>query len=148
MHTSFVNDTLDFLYKGGRCIATELVIGSLLKIRPIIEVKADGILGIQKKVDGSRKKALDSLAPNFKHKLIQIDTRRVFIKHMLCQDDAMYLKERLLNLTRINELLITLAGSTIASHCRPNTIGILHMEKTRVEFTFLCSDKSHRFANF
>jgi len=130
VHTSFVIDTLDFLYKGGRCTALELVVGSLLKIRPIIEVKADGTLGIQKKVNGSRKKALDSLVLDFEHKLTQIDTRRVFITHTLCQDDAMYLKERLLNLTRIDELCITVAGSTISSHCGPNTIGILYLEKT------------------
>lgn len=127
--TSFVIDTLDYLYMGGRCSAMEHVVGSLLKIRPIIEVHHDGTLGIKEKVSGSRKKALDSLLLDFTKKLSTIDLHRVFITHTSCEKDANYLRDELLKLAPIEEVCISDASATIGSHCGPNTIGILFITK-------------------
>ncbi len=129
IHTSFVVDTLNYLHKGGRCSGTELLIGSLLKIRPVIEVRKDGTLGVLKKITGSRKKALNSMVEDFKTDLASVNRHRVFITHTLCDDDANYLKEELLKLGQFDEICLTVAGSTIASHCGPNTIGILYLIK-------------------
>ncbi len=129
VHTSFVIDTLNYLHKGGRCSGTELLIGSLLKIRPVIEVRSDGTLGVQKKISGSRKKALNSMVEDFKADLANIDNHRIFVTHTLCNDDAIFLKDELSKLGQFNEICITVAGSTIASHCGPNTIGILYLTK-------------------
>jgi fatty acid-binding protein DegV len=38
VRTSFVIDTMEYLYKGGRCTAIQAITGSLLKIHPIINV--------------------------------------------------------------------------------------------------------------
>lgn len=127
--TSFVIDTLDYIYMGGRCTVVQHVVGSLLKIRPIIEVFHDGTLGIKEKVNGSRKKALDTLLVSFKNKLPNIDLHRVFITHTFCEEDANYLKEELLKLAPIEEICLSTANATIASHCGPNTIGILSFSK-------------------
>jgi DegV family protein with EDD domain len=129
VNTSFVIDTLDYLYMGGRCTSMEHVMGSLLKIRPIIEVKPDGTMNVKEKVSGSRKKALDSLLDDFKNKLPNIDLGRVFITHATADPDSIYLKDELLKLAPIQEVSITNAGATISSHCGPNCIGILFMTK-------------------
>ena len=129
VNSSFVIDTLDYLFMGGRCSSMEHIMGSLLKIRPVIEVKPDGTLGVKEKVSGSRKKALDSLLNNFTRKLPEIDLSRVFITHAAADEDAVYLKEELLKLAAIKEICITNAGATISSHCGPNTIGILFLTK-------------------
>ena len=129
VHTSFVIDTLNYLHKGGRCSGTELLIGSLLKIRPVIEVRKDGSLGVQKKISGSRKKALDSLIVDFKSNLVNVNSHRIFITHTLCDTDAAYIKEEIARLGQFDEICTTVAGSTIASHCGPNTIGILYLTK-------------------
>jgi DegV family protein with EDD domain len=129
IRTSFVIDTLDYLYKGGRCSAIELLVGSILKIRPVIEVRADGTLGIKEKIGGSRKKALYSLIDDVRTKLSLIDPKRIFITHCACPEDAEFLLSELSGVDYFEELLITEAGSTIASHCGPKTIGILYMEK-------------------
>jgi DegV family protein with EDD domain len=126
VRTSFVIDTLDYLYKGGRCTAMENIIGSLLKIRPVIEVKADGTLGVKEKNRGTRKKALDSMMESFKKDLALIDPHRVFITHSGCEEDAQYLAVEVAKNLAIDELNITIAGATIASHCGPNTIGIIY----------------------
>lgn len=126
---SFVIDTLDYLYMGGRCSSMSHLIGSVLKIRPIIEVNKNGTLGVKTKVGGSRKKALKTLLDDFKSNVSNIDMQRVFITHTYCDDDANELKAELLKIAPIEEVCISYAGATIASHCGPNTIGILYFDK-------------------
>jgi len=129
VRTSFVVDTLEYVYMGGRCTAIQMIFGSLLKIRPILEVRSDGTLGIRDKIRGSRKSALDRLLTDFKDHLEEIDLHRVFVTHTSCEEDARYLASEVAKLAPIEELCITLAGSTIASHAGPRCIGILYMVK-------------------
>ncbi len=129
VRTSFVVDTLDYLYMGGRCSALQNIVGSLLKIRPVIEVRQDGTLGVREKLRGTRKRALEALLEDFKNNLPRIDLHRVFITHSGCESDAIYLKDGLNQLAEIENICITRAGATIASHCGPNTIGILYLTR-------------------
>lgn len=128
VRTAFMIDTLDYLYMGGRCSAMQNVIGSILKIRPLIEVK-DGAMGVREKARGSRKKVLNDLLLDFQKHVSEIDPRRVFITHSGCAEDAQYLSEEINKSLAIKELNITVAGATIASHCGPNTIGVLYLLK-------------------
>lgn len=125
LNVSFTIESLDYLYMGGRCSSMEHVVGSLLKIRPVIEVKPDGSMGVKTKIGGSRKKSLQFMLDEFERKLPDVDLHRVFITHTYCDKDADYLKSELLKLAPIEEVCITYAGTTIASHCGPDTIGIL-----------------------
>lgn len=129
VNSSFVIDTLDYLYMGGRCSSMEHVIGSILKIRPVIEVRKDGTLGVREKVSGSRKKGLNALLEHFAKHKDAIDPSRVFITHTVCPEDALYLRSEIEKILPIKEICITDAGATIASHCGPNTIGILFLTK-------------------
>jgi len=129
VHTSFVIDTLDYLRKGGRCSAMEHLAASLLRIRPVIEVRKDGTLGVREKLGGSRKKALLSLVDEMLSHGQELDPQRVFITHCACVEDAQFLKTEIETLNLFGEILITEAGTTIASHCGPKTIGILYMTK-------------------
>lgn len=127
IHTSFTIDTLDYLYKGGRCSAMQSIVGSLLHIRPIIEVRKDGTMGVKEKIGGARKRALLSMVDDFKSLLPDIDLHRVFITHTGCDADARFLEAELRKLAPIEEICFTYAGATVASHCGPDTIGILYI---------------------
>ncbi len=127
--TAFVIDTMEYLHKGGRCTGLQAIVGSMLQIRPIIHVQPDGTLGVLDKVRGGRKKALDALLTRFIADLPQIDPNRVFVTHSGCEADAVYLVEAIKEHTQIEKVFITVAGATIASHCGPNTIGILYITK-------------------
>jgi DegV family protein with EDD domain len=127
VRTSFIVDNLDYLHKGGRCSAVENIMGSLLNIRPVIGVRSDGTLGLKGKTRGSRKKALRFLLDDFDENLAQMNLERVFVTHTGCDDDAAFLRDELLKMAPITEVLITYAGSVIASHCGPDTIGLLYL---------------------
>ncbi len=129
VRTAFIIDTLEYLYMGGRCSAMQNVMSSLLQIRPVIECRPDGTLGIQSKVRGTRKKALASLVESFRKNLEKVDLHRVFITHTGCDEDAQAVSAEIANLAPIQEICITYAGATVASHCGPNTLGIIYLEK-------------------
>jgi DegV family protein with EDD domain len=126
---SFMIDTMEYLYKGGRCSALQSIFGSMLKIHPIIEMLPDGTLGVKDKAYGSRKKSMNLLLQDFEKHLDELDPRRVFITHTSSDEDAKYLKEEIERIAHPREVLITRAGSVISSHCGPGTIGILYMVK-------------------
>lgn len=129
VRTSFIIDTMEYLYKGGRCTALQAIFGSVLKIRPVIEVRQDGTLGVKDKLRGGRQKGLNALVKDFIAHRDQLDLTRVFITHTGCDGDAAYLADVIRKSVPVEELLITTAGATISSHCGPNTIGIMYALK-------------------
>lgn len=129
VRTSFIIDTMEYLYKGGRCNALQALAGSVLKIHPIIEVRPDGTLGVKGKARGLREKGLQMMLDDFAADLDRLDRHRVFVTHTTCPEDAEFLRQEIIRLAAPDEVRITLAGSVISSHCGPATIGILYMVK-------------------
>jgi len=127
LRTRFVIDTLRYLYMGGRCSAMESIVGSVLKIRPVIEIQPDGTMGVAAKVRGARKKAhqvmLDALADD----LSRLDRRRIFVTHTASPEDIAAFVEQVERIASPDEITVTLAGSVVSSHCGPDTIGLLYM---------------------
>jgi DegV family protein with EDD domain len=122
-------DTLEYLYKGGRCSAVTNIVSSLLKIRPILEARPDGTIGIREKINGPRSKALLALLNGFKRDLANIDLSRVFITHTGCPQDVYWLKGELLKAGQPEEIHINTAGAVISSHTGPNGIAIIYLLK-------------------
>lgn len=129
VHTSFVVETMEYLYKGGRCTAVQAFMGSLLKIRPVIEVKADGVMGVKDKLRGSRAGVMRAMLDDFEAHLPELDRTRIFVTHCGCPEDADYLAREIKTLAPEAEVLITEAGAVISSHCGPGTIGILFLSR-------------------
>jgi len=125
--SEFIIDTLDYLYKGGRCSALQSLVGGIFKIRPVVKV-VDGSMIPAQKLMGKRDKALNTMLSNVIKEKDNIDPVRIMVTHSL-SDDAEYLKSELEKNLDVNEVIITEAGCVISSHCGPNTIGILYIEK-------------------
>ncbi|RJE46950.1 MULTISPECIES: DegV family protein [unclassified Dehalobacter] len=127
VHVSFVIDTLEYLYKGGRCNVLQNLMGSVLKIRPTIGVE-NGKMLVVDKVRGEKKKALDKLIENARRD--SVDSKRIFITHSLgSEEEAIYLKYALQDIYPHKEILITNAGCVISSHCGQKTIGVIYIRK-------------------
>ena len=127
MNVSFIIDRLDYLYKGGRCSAVSALGANLLKLHPCIEVR-NGKLGVGKKYRGNYKDILVSyINDRLSEEGIQIVRKRVFITHT-CVDYPEYVAacvEATKATGLFDDVFDTAAGATIASHCGPNTLGIL-----------------------
>ena len=128
VRTSFVIDTLDYLYMGGRCTALQSILGSLLRIRPVIKV-IDGKMLPAQKLRGPRQNALRSILEETLQDQANIAPGRMMVTHSLGQEDAEYLQAELAKALPSNEIIITKAGCVISSHCGPRTVGILYLRK-------------------
>lgn len=126
---SFIVESLEFLYKGGRCNALAAFGSNLLGIKPGIEVQ-DGKMDVGKKYRG---KFLPVLQKYVEERLAigNFETDRIFVTHAGCQDDIVEAITQQVKATGIfKEVLVSRAGCTISAHCGPNTLGILFVRKS------------------
>lgn len=128
---SFVIDTLEFLYMGGRCSSLEKWAGSLFKIHPRIIVTGEGKMIVGEKFKGKREIVINGLLETTLIKKDRIDPHRIFVTHSGCpQEELDYLTNKIREaIPEVEDLLVTRAGCTISSHCGPKTVGILYIEK-------------------
>ena len=120
--------TLAYLHKGGRCTALASLVGSVLRIRPVVAVQPDGTLGVRQRLRGSRRRALQALLDDLARHRERLDPRRVFVTHAGAEA-AGWLAHEVQRGAAPQETLITEAGCTISAHCGPHTIGILYMTR-------------------
>ena len=129
VQTSFVLDTLQFMWKGGRCSAVAALGANLLSLKPGLEMK-DGKLGVYKKYRGS----INHVYKQYVKERLQgrkVRPGHVFITESGEVDEAVL--EELCALVRetipVKEIHHTLAGCTVATHCGPKCLGILFIEE-------------------
>lgn len=125
VRASFVIDTLVYLHRGGRCSGLAALVGSVLKIHPRIAV-SDGAMHPAQKYRGSNRKYVLEYVKDMEQDLLRARKDRVFITHSPC-DKAIVdsVREYLEGLHHFDEILETDAGSVVASHCGPGTLGVL-----------------------
>ncbi|UNK17373.1 DegV family protein [Paenibacillus sp. N3/727] len=124
----FVIDTLDYLYKGGRCSGMQNVIGSLLKIRPVIKVVNGGMIPAYK-VRGKKEKALEQMLSNALDRVQDMDNDLIVVVHTMAESEALMLKKALQEKTGARQVSISTAGCVISSHCGPHTVGLMYTKK-------------------
>ena len=127
--TSFVLDTLEFMWKGGRCSGVAALGANLLHLKPGLEMK-DGKLGVYKKYRGG----IQSVYRQYvKERLANKDIRP---EHVFITDSGEVPQETLEELAAIVHEAVpgaqvhnTKAGCTVTSHCGPKTLGVLFLRK-------------------
>lgn len=126
IHMSFVLDTLDFLYAGGRCSKVASFGSNLLKIKPVINVdNSSGSMGVGSKYKGSIEKVIVKYIKNKLSTYDNINNERMFIVHSGIDDKYIQIaKDTVLDCIDFKNIHITTASCTISSHCGPNTLGI------------------------
>ncbi len=126
--SQFAIEKMDYLYKGGRCSGMAKLFGTLLKIKPIIAVR-DGKMHVQKKPIGKMKIALDSMIKQIIEDKPRLDLDHILITHSLAFDYCEYIYNILKKEFEGVDIICTVAGCVISSHCGKGTIGILYMVK-------------------
>jgi len=127
VRSQFVIDTLDYLYKGGRLNALSAVMGTMLRIKPIIKVR-DGVMAVGKKGRGSLKNGIDLMLHEVLTQEEDIDLDFCMITHSISDDFTDYIKNQVKEIPFKN-IYVTNAGCVISSHCGKGTIGILYILK-------------------
>lgn len=129
VRASFVVDTLTYLARGGRCSAATALLANTLQLKPRIEVKM-GKMGVGQKYRGKHAKVLMKYVKEMEEDLLKSDKKRVFVTHTkMDQGIVDEIKEYLVSLDYFDEVIETVAGGVISSHCGPGTLGVLFYAK-------------------
>lgn len=129
LDVSFVVQTLEYLKMGGRCSTVAALGANILKIRPEIKV-TDGRMSVARKYRGTMTKTIADYIRGAIEGREDIDLHRVFVTHSpMAQEEVDRTVALVKELQPFEEVLVTEAGCTIASHCGPDCIGVLFFTK-------------------
>lgn len=126
----FTVDDLNFLKRGGRVSGVSAFLGTMLKIKPIMDVDDQGRLIPHFKVRG-RRKAITGMFEKMKEDILHPEGQRVFISHGDCLKDAEFLAGLIKDEFAIDSILINYVGPVIGSHSGPGTLALFYYGKQR-----------------
>ena len=127
--TSFVVRTIDYLRRGGRCSGLEALGAKMLHIRPSIVVR-DGKMHPGDKYRGRYEHYLKHYIQHALADDRMIDFRRVFITHSPSEEGLVrFAIDTVKSYGLFQEVLETMAGCTVCTHCGPDMLGIIFMRK-------------------
>lgn len=126
----FTVDNLFHLKRGGRVSATTAVVGSLLKIKPVLHVDDNGhLINIGKAM--GRKKSISALADHMREMATLDQDDPIFISHGDCIEDVNYLVSLIKERFGQREIFINEIGSVIGTHSGAGTVALFFRGKHR-----------------
>lgn len=126
----FSVDDLSHLKRGGRISATTAAVGGMLNIKPILHVDNEGRLAKVDKVRG-RRQSLLYMAEKLKETIVDPEDQTIYIPHGDCIDDANWLKEQILGMVKVKDVVVHLVGPVIASHTGVGIMALVYMGTKR-----------------
>lgn len=124
----FTVSDLHFLRRGGRVSTTSAYLGSMLKIKPVMNVDPKGKLIPREKVQG-RKRSLHTLFEKAKQYANHPENQTMFISHGDCEQDALWLADKLKTELNVPTIKLSTIGPIIGSHSGPGTVALFFMGK-------------------
>lgn len=122
----FTVEDLFYLKRGGRIGTAAAVLGSALKVKPVLRMDEEGKLVSAGKARG-RKKSLDMLAGKVADAICHPEKQTVYIIHGDCLSDAEYLAEQIRQRIPVKCVQIQMLEPVLGSHSGPGTVGVMYM---------------------
>ena len=130
LESGFVIENLEYMRRGGRCSAIELLGANALKLKPCIHMR-EGRLTPAKKYRGNMSRIMRQYVKDCLGDPETVDTSRFIFGAAGCEDELVSaVRQELLNLCPdARELIEIRAGCTISTHCGPGTVGVFFGRK-------------------
>ena len=128
-HLFTVGD-LNHLKRGGRLSAGKAFIGTLIQLKPLLHVSSEGKLVPVSKARG-RKIALNKMVERVVQTISIPADQLIYISHGDCLEEALYVKEQILKLIDVKNVLINYIGPVIGAHSGLGTLAIFYMGNER-----------------
>jgi len=122
-HVILTSDTVKYLYRGGHCSKTQALLGSALRVNPLIEIKGE-VLPFGKAI--GRARAIDALykyASKFSH------PRSLAVECATATDDAKSLVERLKQMFPGVPVYTSIASAVVGAHTGPHVLAVSILEE-------------------
>lgn len=124
-----VND-LNYLKRGGRISSTAATFGTILHIKPVITINDEGRVIPALKVKG-RKNAISKLADFVVEKIENPEEQIIAISHGDSEEEALKMKELILNKVRVKDVVINYIGPVVGSYGGPGALAVFFAGKHR-----------------
>ncbi len=118
----FASQTIEYLDKGGRLTATERVVGSLRGFKPIIRIKDDRIVPVDKAE--TREASIAQVLELMEGEVGAGAEVVAGVVHALVPEEASSLRETLQARFTCREMYTFVLGPTAGAHFGPGTIGV------------------------
>ena len=124
VQASFVINSLNYLYKGGRCSGLAMFSAAVFRIKPQIVVQ-NGKMVPQKKYHGRSEACVANYCKETLAEFNNPDKSIAFVTHSHATPEMVEIAKKSLMDAGFKTIYETIAQATITSHCGPKTLGIL-----------------------
>jgi DegV family protein with EDD domain len=130
LNTYITVEDLNFLKRGGRISSAAATLGLVLHIKPILTLNHEGKVIPLLKVRG-RKKSITKLAEIVEDKIRNPETQTIAICHADCYEEAIRLKEEILEKVKVKEVLIHYVGPVVGRFSGPGALTVFFIGESR-----------------
>jgi DegV family protein with EDD domain len=127
MEHIFTVDNLEYLFRGGRVSRASAFMGSLLKIKPILNVENGSLVPIEK-VRG-RNKVFTRIVDLIGERGVDLKEQVIGISHADDPRAADKLKGMIKKRFGTEHFVVSMVGSVIGSHAGPGTLAVFFLNK-------------------
>jgi DegV family protein with EDD domain len=117
-------DTLEYLHRGGRIGSATRFIGSLLDIKPLVQINHKTGLVESCGQARTRKKSIETLVSRFFEQLAPDKPKRVAVLHGNALPEAQALADRIKKEYNPLELLVNITGPVLGIHTGPRALAL------------------------
>ena len=121
----FTVGNLNHLKRTGRLSAARAIVGTLLRICPVLIGDKEGKIVLAENVRG-RKNAIKALADKFAKLVADKLSEPVCIAHADCREDADFLAECLKKIKAVRDVMIVMYEPVTGSHVGPGTLALFY----------------------
>lgn len=121
-HIYFVLDTLEYLRRGGRIGAAKALLGELLQVKPILQIKDGQVAPYDQ--ERTKKRAVARLVEIAAEQVQGRSDSHLCVIHIDAQDEAEALRDELAACTGLTNIPIYLLPPAIVVHAGPKALGI------------------------
>ena len=121
----FIIETLDCLYRGGRCSSLQYYGANLLRIRPVIGMDETGHMKIRDKYHGNYKRAVAKFIANMFKKNPNPDLKQLYMLHFF-KDKKIeeFLVQTVSEYAQFENIYFSASSCNCAIHSGRNTVGM------------------------
>ena len=127
MEHIFTVDDLEYLYRGGRVSRGAAVMGSVLNIKPILDVEDGKLIPVQK--IRSRKKAMKRMIEMMGERGVDLEKQVIGINHGDDIEAAEMMKTMITEKYGSKEFIINYVGCVIGAHSGPGTLSVFFLNE-------------------
>jgi DegV family protein with EDD domain len=121
----FTVDSLKYLAAGGRINSARRFMGTMLNIKPVLEIRGGKIEAIESVI--STRKAIRRMADLVEQGIAGRTPVRISVFHALMEDSAKALLDECALRFNADEAILSIVSPVIGAHTGPGTISIAYM---------------------